>query len=113
MGNEQDSHSHPNRPDKTNHKLLDLWRILYHQQLVAAPRVHSCSRGVHLRTTLRWTTSRLLICSLALAPVCLAAKKNQDHTVIVKLPPAPKLKQVQGDERVLHALDRLTFGPRP
>jgi uncharacterized protein (DUF1800 family) len=66
-----------------------------------------------LRITLRWTTSRLLICSLALAPVCPAAKKNQDHTVMVKLPPAPKLKQVQGDERVLHALDRLTFGPRP
>ena len=66
-----------------------------------------------MRTTLRWTTSRLLICSLALAPVCPAAKKNQDHTVMVKLPPAPKLKQVQGDERVLHALDRLTFGPRP
>ena len=32
---------------------------------------------------------------------------------MVKLPPAPKLKQIQGDARVLHALDRLTFGPRP
>ena len=32
---------------------------------------------------------------------------------MVKLPAPPKLKQVQGDERVLHALDRLTFGPRP
>jgi uncharacterized protein (DUF1800 family) len=66
-----------------------------------------------LRTTLRWTTIRLLICSLAFAQVSSAAKKNQDRTVTVKLPPAPKLKQVQGDERALHALDRLTFGPRP
>jgi uncharacterized protein (DUF1800 family) len=66
-----------------------------------------------LRTTHRWTTSRLLICSLALAQVCPAAKKSQDHTVVVKLPAAPKLKQIQGDERVMHALDRLTFGPRP
>ena len=32
---------------------------------------------------------------------------------MVKLPAPPKLKQIQGDERVLHALDRLTFGPRP
>jgi uncharacterized protein (DUF1800 family) len=66
-----------------------------------------------LGTTHCWTISRLLICSLALTQVCPAAKKNQDHTVMVKLPPAPKLKQIQGDARVLHALDRLTFGPRP
>jgi uncharacterized protein (DUF1800 family) len=33
--------------------------------------------------------------------------------VTVKLPAPPKLKQVQGDDRILHALDRLTFGPRP
>jgi hypothetical protein len=33
--------------------------------------------------------------------------------VTVKLPAPPKLKQVQGDQRILHALDRLTFGPRP
>ena len=33
--------------------------------------------------------------------------------MIVKLPAPPKLKQVQGDQRILHALDRLTFGPRP
>ena len=32
---------------------------------------------------------------------------------MVKLPAPPKLKQVQGDQRILHALDRLTFGPRP
>jgi uncharacterized protein (DUF1800 family) len=66
-----------------------------------------------VHTTPGWMTSRLLICSLALTQVCPAAKKNQDHTVAVNLPPPPKLKQVQGDERVLHALDRLTFGPRP
>ena len=66
------------------------------------------------------TTSRLLICTLALTQVCeclpsFAAKKNPppDQTVMVKLPAPPKLKQIQGDERVLHALDRLTFGPRP
>jgi uncharacterized protein (DUF1800 family) len=29
------------------------------------------------------------------------------------MPPPPKLKQIQGDQRILHALDRLTFGPRP
>jgi uncharacterized protein (DUF1800 family) len=66
------------------------------------------------------TTIRLLIGALALTQVCqplpsLAAKKNPpaDRTVMVKLPPPPKLKQIQGDERVLHALNRLTFGPRP
>jgi uncharacterized protein (DUF1800 family) len=60
-----------------------------------------------------WMTSRILICSLALTQVCPAAKKNQDYTVAIKLPPPPRLKQIQGDERVLHALDRLTFGARP
>jgi uncharacterized protein (DUF1800 family) len=66
-----------------------------------------------LGTTPGWKTSWLLICSLALAQVCAAATKTEDRTVTVKLPPPPKLKQIQGDERVLHALDRLTFGPRP
>jgi uncharacterized protein (DUF1800 family) len=66
------------------------------------------------------TTSRLLICTLALTQLCdplpsLAAKKNppEPQTVTVKMPAPPKLKQVQGDQRILHALDRLTFGPRP
>jgi uncharacterized protein (DUF1800 family) len=65
-------------------------------------------------------TSRLLICALVLTQLCdplssLAAKKNPpgDQTVMVKLPAPPRLKQVQGDQRILHALDRLTFGPRP
>jgi uncharacterized protein (DUF1800 family) len=66
-----------------------------------------------LGSTPGWKTSWLLICSLALTQACPAAKKTEDRTVIVKLPPAPKLKQIQGDEQVLHALDRLTFGPRP
>jgi uncharacterized protein (DUF1800 family) len=66
-----------------------------------------------LDTTPGWKTSSLLICSLVLTQVCPAAKKSEDHTVIVKLPPGPRLKQIQGDERVLHALNRLTFGPRP
>ncbi len=68
----------------------------------------------------RWTTSHLLICTLALAQVCeplpsFAGKKKDPptQTVTVKLPAPPKLKQIQGDERILHALDRLTFGPRP
>jgi uncharacterized protein (DUF1800 family) len=60
---------------------------------------------------------RLLICTLALTQLCgtsFAAKKNPPpRTVTVKLPAPPKLKQIQGDQRVLHALDRLTFGPRP
>jgi hypothetical protein len=58
--------------------------------------------------------SRLMICTLALTQVC-AAKKTPppDRTVTVKLPAAPKLKQIQGDDRVFHALDRLTFGPCP
>jgi uncharacterized protein (DUF1800 family) len=66
------------------------------------------------------TTSRLLICTLALTQVCeplpsFAAKKKDPstQTVTIKLPAPPKLKQIQGDERVLHALDRLTFGSRP
>jgi uncharacterized protein (DUF1800 family) len=32
---------------------------------------------------------------------------------MVKLPAPPRLTQVHGDQRILHALDRLTFGPRP
>jgi uncharacterized protein (DUF1800 family) len=61
------------------------------------------------------TASRLLISVLLLTQVCLAAKKNPpaDQTVMVRLPAPPKLKQIQGDDRILHALDRLTFGPRP
>jgi uncharacterized protein (DUF1800 family) len=65
-------------------------------------------------------TSRLLICALVLTQLCdplssLAAKKNPPaaQTVMVKLPAPPRLKQVEGDQRILHALDRLTFGPRP
>jgi uncharacterized protein (DUF1800 family) len=63
------------------------------------------------------TASRLLICTLALTLLCgtsFAAKKNPPpRTVTVKLPAPPKLKQIQGDQRILHALDRLTFGSRP
>jgi hypothetical protein len=65
-------------------------------------------------------TSRLLIGTLALTQLCdpipsLASKKKPPdaQTVTIKLPAPPKLKQVQGDDRILHALDRLTFGPRP
>ena len=68
----------------------------------------------------RLTTSRLLICALAFTQVCeplpsFAAKKKDPptQTITVNLPAPPRLKQIQGDERVLHALDRLTFGPRP
>ena len=68
----------------------------------------------------RLTINRLLICTLALTQVCeplpsLAAKKKDTptQTVAVKLPTPPSLKQIQGDERILHALNRLTFGPRP
>ena len=62
----------------------------------------------------------MLICTLALTQLCdptssLAAKKKppDPQTVTVKMPAPPKLKQIQGDQRILHALDRLTFGPRP
>jgi uncharacterized protein (DUF1800 family) len=62
----------------------------------------------------------LLICTLALSQLfdpipSLAAKKKppDPQTVLVKMPAPPKLKQIQGDQRILHALDRLTFGPRP
>ena len=56
----------------------------------------------------------MILCFLALTPAW-AAKKTPppDRTVTVKLPSPPKLKQIQGDDRVFHALDRLTFGPRP
>jgi len=68
----------------------------------------------------RLPTIRLLIFTLALTQVCetlpsFAARKKDPptQTITVKLPAPPKLKQIQGDERVLHALDRLTFGHRP
>jgi uncharacterized protein (DUF1800 family) len=56
----------------------------------------------------------MILCFLALTPAW-AAKKTPppDRTVTVKLPAPPKLKQIQGDDRIVHALDRLTFGPRP
>jgi uncharacterized protein (DUF1800 family) len=63
--------------------------------------------------------SRMLIGTLALTQLCdpipsFAAKnKPASQTVMVKLPAPPKLKQIQGDQRILHVLDRLTFGPRP
>jgi uncharacterized protein (DUF1800 family) len=73
-----------------------------------------------LKCTVAGATSRLLICTLALSQLCepipsLAAKKKppEPQTVTVKMPAPPKLKQIQGDQRILHALDRLTFGPRP
>jgi uncharacterized protein (DUF1800 family) len=56
----------------------------------------------------------IFLCTLGLTQVC-AGKKTPppDRTVTVKLPAPPRLKQIQGDDRVVHALDRLTFGPRP
>jgi uncharacterized protein (DUF1800 family) len=73
-----------------------------------------------LKCTVAEATSRLLICTLALTQLfdpipSLAAKKKppDPQTVLVKMPAPPKLKQIQGDQRILHALDRLTFGPRP
>ena len=96
-----------------------LWRILY-----CPATSRSCGGSFLLsRCVLQrapgLTTSRLLICTLVLTQACeplpsFAAKKKDpppDRTVMVKLPPAPKLKQIQGDQRVLHALDRLTFAP--
>jgi uncharacterized protein (DUF1800 family) len=62
------------------------------------------------------TTSRVLIFSLALTLFCgpsAEAKKKLPTTVTVNLPAPPRLKQIQGDQRILHALDRLTLGPRP
>ncbi len=52
----------------------------------------------------------LMLCG----PLATAKKKPPaSTTVTVNLPAASRLKQVQGDQRILHALDRLTFGPRP
>ena len=48
-----------------------------------------------------------LLCALLVAspaPAVAAAKKKK---------PVPEPAQIQGDARVLHALNRLTFGPRP
>jgi uncharacterized protein (DUF1800 family) len=62
-------------------------------------------------------TSQVLIFASALllgGPVATAKKKPPaTTTVTVNLPAPPKLKEVQGDQRILQALDRLTFGPRP
>ncbi len=62
-------------------------------------------------------TSQFLTFALALmlcGPLATAKKKPPaSTTVTVNLPAPPSLKQVQGDQRILHALDRLTFGPRP
>jgi uncharacterized protein (DUF1800 family) len=77
------------------------------------------SRSNHWGTAVT-ATSRALICTLTLTQLCdpipSFASKNKpsaSQTVTVKLPAPPKLKQIQGDQRILHALDRLTFGPRP
>jgi hypothetical protein len=76
--------------------------------------------GVCRAKAAAFTTGRLLIFTLVHTQVCeplpsFAAKKKDPptQTVTVKLPAPPKLRQIQGDELVLHALDRLTFGPRP
>jgi uncharacterized protein (DUF1800 family) len=56
----------------------------------------------------------MILCTVALTQVCAARKTPPpDRTVTVKLPAPPKLKQIQGDERIFHALDRLTFGACP
>src|SRR5271165_937766 len=53
----------------------------------------------------------MILCTLVLTQVCAARKTPPpDRTVTVKLPAPPKLKQIQGDDRIFHALDRLTFG---
>jgi uncharacterized protein (DUF1800 family) len=54
----------------------------------------------------------ILIASLALPP-SFGEKQKAPQTITVRLPAPPKLKQIEGDQRVLHALDRLSFGPRP
>ena len=62
--------------------------------------------------------SQLLALSLLLAVSCtpVAAGKDkpqQQRIVILHLPAPPHVEQIQGDARILHALNRLTFGPRP
>jgi uncharacterized protein (DUF1800 family) len=97
--------------------------ISSYQQLVLASGVLLWV-GCDLRTANRKRTaaemiSCLIMSSLVLAqlgdplPSSAAKKPPPSRTVTVKLAAPPKLKQVQGDERILHALNRLTFGPRP
>lgn len=61
---------------------------------------------------LRDTLARLLICNL-LAPAPMAAAASAPLAADGVARPAYKSTQIQGDERIVHALDRFTFGPRP
>ncbi len=65
-----------------------------------------------LATNVSFTTTRAVLAGalsvfLASQPlVALSASRTSDAK-------SPKATEIQGDERILHALNRLTFGPRP
>jgi hypothetical protein len=49
----------------------------------------------------------------ATASLLCALMVGQPMVAVAKLKRAAPMKQIQGEERVLHALNRFTFGPRP
>src|SRR5580765_6907133 len=59
----------------------------------------------HIRRSLESCIAAGLCALLLAGPLPAAAAKKKK--------PAPVANQLQGDERILHALNRLTFGPRP
>ena len=59
---------------------------------------------------LRGTLARLLICNL-LAPAPMMAAAPVAHSPSARAAGAPA--PLEGDQRILHALNRFTFGPRP
>jgi uncharacterized protein (DUF1800 family) len=64
------------------------------------------ARSTEILMSSMWTLLSGVLCVLMVEQPVMAA-------ALVKKVAAPSVQQIQGDERVLHVLNRFTFGPRP
>jgi uncharacterized protein (DUF1800 family) len=64
------------------------------------------TRSTEILMSSMWTLLSGVLCVLMVEQPIMAA-------ALVKKAAAPSVQQIQGDERVLHVLNRFTFGPRP
>jgi uncharacterized protein (DUF1800 family) len=64
------------------------------------------ARSTEILMSSMWTLLSGVLCVLTVEQPVMAA-------ALVKKVAAPSVQQIQGDERVLHVLNRFTFGPRP
>ena len=72
-------------------------------------RLSPTTAGCTIQTSMQAVVAAALCAVLAAQPMYAAPVPKRGPTAGTP----PVIKQMQGDERILHALNRMTFGPRP